>query len=140
MGKLKVEDLMTSKVSSVHPDEDLARLNDLMLELNIRHVPVIDSEGMLVGIVSQRDLLRSALDTIGALPDPQQRDLLQSTKVSEIMVAEPETTTGDQDISEAGRILLENKLGCLPVVEGDKLIGIITEADFVKYVVENPEE
>ena len=137
MIKLKVRDLMTEKVYSIKANEDLARLNDLMSDIRIRHVPVVGEEGELVGIVSHRDLLRSALDAEGVLPLSEQRDLLRNTKVREIMVSDVETADPDQDLQEAGRIMLENKLGCLPVVEGTHLVGILTEADFVKYVVKH---
>lgn len=136
MGKLKVMDLMTENVFSVNADEDLSRLNDLMEDIHVRHIPVKDQEGRLVGLVSQRDLTRSALYTSRDLPLTEQRELLKRMKVSEIMTADPETTEMDQDIEEAGQIMLDNKLGCLPVVENGKLVGILTEADFVKFVVE----
>ncbi|MDL1872386.1 CBS domain-containing protein [Deltaproteobacteria bacterium PRO3] len=136
MGKLKVMDLMTENVFSVNADEDLARLSDLMEDIHVRHMPVKDKEGRLVGLVSQRDLLRSALFTAKDLPLTEQRELLQRMTVGEIMTADPETAEMDDDIEEAGRVMLDNKLGCLPVVEGGKLVGILTEADFVKFVVE----
>lgn len=136
MENLKVRDLMTENVYSIQADEDLDKLNELMGEIHVRHVPVVDGDGDIVGLVSQRDLIRSALDTIGALPKPQQKELLGNTKVSEIMVSNPETADPDMDIVEAGRIMLDNKWGCLPVSEGNHLIGILTEADFIKYVVE----
>ncbi|MCC7345286.1 MAG: CBS domain-containing protein [Deltaproteobacteria bacterium] len=139
MGKLKVMDLMTENVFSVNADEDLARLSDLMEDIHVRHMPVKDKEGRLVGLVSQRDLLRSALYTAKDLPLTEQRELLQRMTVGEIMTADPETAEMDDDIEEAGRVMLENKLGCLPVVEGGKLVGILTEADFVKFVVEGGE-
>ncbi|KAB2843033.1 CBS domain-containing protein [bacterium] len=136
MGKLKVMDLMTENVFSVNADEDLARLSDLMEDIHVRHMPVKDKEGRLVGLVSQRDLLRSALYTSKDLPLTEQRELLKRMTVGEIMTSDPETAEMDDNIEEAGRIMLENKLGCLPVVEGGKLVGILTEADFVKFVVE----
>lgn len=139
MGKLKVMDLMTENVFSVNADEDLARLSDLMEDIHVRHMPVKDKEGRLVGLVSQRDLLRSALYTAKDLPLTEQRELLQRMTVGEIMTADPETAEMDDDIEEAGRVMLDNKLGCLPVVEGGKLVGILTEADFVKFVVEGGE-
>jgi len=139
MGKLKVMDLMTENVFSVNADEDLARLSDLMEDIHVRHMPVKDKEGRLVGLVSQRDLLRSALYTAKDLPLTEQRELLQRMTVGEIMTADPETAEMDDDIAEAGRVMLDNKLGCLPVVEGGKLVGILTEADFVKFVVEGGE-
>lgn len=136
MGKLKVMDLMTENVFSVNADEDLSRLSDLMDDIHVRHMPVKDKEGRLVGLVSQRDLLRSALYTSKDLPLTEQRELLKRMTVGEIMTSDPETAEMDDNIEEAGRIMLENKLGCLPVVEGGKLVGILTEADFVKFVVE----
>jgi len=140
MEKLKVKDLMTDSVLSIHAEEDLEKLNALMGEINVRHVPVVDDEGEVIGIVSQRDLLRSALDTIGVLPQVQQKDLLSSTTVREIMVADPQTVEADENIEEAGQIMLDAKWGCLPVVEGKRLVGILTESDFIKYVVSNPQK
>ena len=140
MEKLKVQDLMTERVLSIQADEDLEKLNELMGEIQVRHIPVVDDEGDLIGIVSQRDLLRSALDTIGILPQAQQKDLLSNTTVREIMVADPETVEAGQNIDEAGQIMLDNKLGCLPVVEGYKLVGILTEADFVKFLATHPQK
>lgn len=140
MAKLKVRDLMTEQVLSIGADEDLEKLNSLMGDIHVRHVPVVDDDGEVIGIVSQRDLLRSALDTIGVLPQAEQKDLLTQTTVREIMVADPETVEAIQDIDEAGQIMLDNKLGCLPVVDGTRLIGILTEADFVKFLVNRPEK
>ncbi len=140
MGKLKVSDLMTKKVFSIQANEDLGALYDLMTEIHVRHIPVVDDEGSLVGIVSQRDLLRSALYTEEELPESQMRDLLENIKVEEIMTADPETVEPDQEINEAGRLMLDNKLGSLPVVDGTNLVGILTEADFVKYVVDQESE
>ncbi len=136
MPNLLVRDLMTEKLFTVRPEHDLAHLNDMMAEMHVRHMPVVDEDGALVGLVSQRDLLRTAMDPAGMLPVSEQRELLRNTRVREIMTVEVETATPDTDIAEAGNLMLENKLGCLPVVEGEQLVGILTESDFVKYVVQ----
>lgn len=133
---LFVRDLMTEDVATVAVDDDLSVLYDLMDARRIRHVPVIDEAGELVGIVSQRDLMRGALGEAGGLPMSAQRDLLRSASVGAIMVTEPMTVEPDTTLREAGEILLEHKLGCLPVLDGDELVGIITESDFVRYTVE----
>lgn len=133
---LKVRDLMTDNVATVQVDDDLSVLYDLMDSRRIRHVPVLDEDGDLVGIVSQRDLIRGALGDAGGLPMSAQRDLLRSAQVGAIMVTEPTTVESDTSLREAGELLLEHKLGCLPVLEGDELVGIITESDFVRYTVE----
>lgn len=140
MAKLKVRNLMTESVFSIQADEDLARLNDLMDDLQVRHVPVVNSDGDVVGLVSQRDLIRRVLYTSEELTLNEQRDLLQEMLVQEIMVPDPETVDPETEIDEAGRIMLDNKLGCLPVVEDEHLVGILTEADFVKYVSNHPQE
>lgn len=139
MANLKVRDLMTEEVFSISAQEDLIKLNDLMEDIHSRHVPVVDEDGNVVGLVSQRDLTRSALDLEGNLPEAQQRELLKSMRVEEVMTVEPQTAEPDQNLAEAARIMLDNKLGCLPVVENEHLVGILTEADFVKYVAEQEE-
>lgn len=127
---------MSENVATVQEDDDLSTLYDLMDARRIRHVPVLEENGEVVGIVSQRDLLRGALGDAGGLPMSAQRDLLRSASVAEIMVSEPMTVEPDTTLKEAGETLLEYKLGCLPVVEGDRLVGIITESDFVRFTVE----
>ncbi len=135
MATLQVQDLMTDHVFSVRENEDLAQLTALMEDIHVRHVPVIDEEGILRGLVSHRDLLSSVLYAQQDLPQNELQELLKSMTVKEIMVEGVETAEADQDITDAGSIMLDNKLGCLPVVEGDRLVGILTEADFVKFVV-----
>ena len=136
MGPLRVSDLMTANVVTLRAEDDLAALHDLMTERQIRHVPIVDAEGDLVGLVSHRDLLRYALSRASELPVDAQRALLRHLRVEEVMIADPEVTEADADIREAAQIMLDNKYGCLPVVEGARLVGILTEADFVRFVSE----
>ena len=122
MSKLHVRDLMTSAVVSVGPDEPIDQVQALMERKHIRHVPVVDGAGRVLGVVSQRDVI--------------QRALLEDTgAVSEIMAWKADTIEADDELSKAARIMLDQKYGCLPVVEHGRLAGILTEADFVKYVV-----
>jgi CBS domain-containing membrane protein len=126
---------MTEKVYSVRPSEDLARLVDLMEDIHVRHVPVVDDDRVVVGLVSQRDLVREVLHGRN-LPFSETRELLSRKRVRSIMTKDIETVEPDTRIDEAGQLMLDNKLGCLPVVEGDRLVGILTESDFVKFTVE----
>jgi CBS domain-containing membrane protein len=122
MSNLHVRDLMTSAVVSVGPDEPIDKVQGLMERKHIRHIPVVDGAGRVLGVVSQRDVI--------------QRALLEDTgAVSEIMAWKTETIGADEPLSKAARIMLGHKYGCLPVVEHGRLAGILTEADFVKYVV-----
>ena len=132
----KALDLMVEGVATLQPGDNIAMLNDLMSSRQIRHVPIVDSDGDLVGLVSHRDMLRHVLSNASELPMSAQRELLRHIRVEEIMIADPETTEPDSDLYDAAQVMLENKYGCLPVVEGARLVGILTEADFVRYVAE----
>jgi len=132
----QVRDLMTAEVFTLRPQDDLASLYDLMDGKHIRHVPIVDRDRELVGLVTQRDLSRSALGSEEA-PLSLQRDMLRCRRVREIMATEVDTVEPDEDLRVAAEILLENKIGCLPVVEGAHLVGILTESDFVRRYVQN---
>jgi len=102
----------------------------------VRHVPVVDREGELVGLVTHRDLARGVLGRTQELPIGVEEDLLRRRRVGEIMVTEPDTIEPETPLREAAEIMLENKIGCLPVTEGTHLVGILTEADFVRDYLE----
>jgi CBS-domain-containing membrane protein len=133
MKNLKVRDLMTGVVLSVHPDDTVETVYDLMHERGIRHLTVVDQEGDLVGLVSHRDLLRYSPIERAEVPLFLMREILRRTRVEEVMTSEVETAEPDTPASAAARIMFENKFGCLPVLEGSKLVGILTESDFVRF-------
>ncbi len=134
--RTEVRDLMIDRVFSLRPGDDLEALYELMNEHHIRHVPVVDQDGDLVGLVTQRDLARSALGAQENLPLSVQQEILRRRRVREIMATEVEVVEPDESLRTAAEMLLENKIGCLPVVEGEHLVGILTEADFVRRFVE----
>jgi CBS domain-containing membrane protein len=129
---MRVSDLMTPGVFAVGVEDDLETVTNLMDDRNIRHAPVVDSAGNLVGLVTQRDLLRTGLGGQGQLPPEAERQARLHVAVGEIMIPDVVTARPDQDIRDAARIMLDNKFGCLPVVEDSRLVGIVTEADFVR--------
>jgi|APFre7841882630_1041343.scaffolds.fasta_scaffold35927_3 CBS domain-containing membrane protein len=138
MRRLQVRDLMTDTLFTLRPQDDLAVLYDLMDAKHIRHVPVVDRERELVGLVTQRDLSRSALGVQEDAPLSLQREMLRRRKVREIMATEVDTVEPDEDLRVAADMLIENKIGCLPVVEGTHLVGILTESDFVRLFTRSP--
>jgi CBS domain-containing protein len=91
---------------------------------HIRHVPVEDKEGRLVGLVTHRGLLRMMIKS-----DSSNSKL---TTVEEIMVKDPVTVSPSTSSLEAMELMRNNRLGCLPVVDGDQLVGIITSYDFLE--------
>ena len=132
MSVMYVRDLMTRDVVSAQPGDSLARLRNLMIDRDVRHMPVTEGEGNLVGLVSQRDLLRNHLIEQTDVPDFIEDALLERLLVREVMTTGVVSVEPDSDIREAAQIMFENKYGCLPVVEGNRLVGILTESDFVR--------
>lgn len=133
MSDLRVRDLMTPDVITVLPDDSIATAYELMLDHRIRHLLVIDEDGDLVGVLTHRDLLRNSLIERAGLPLSFQRDVMHQIRVEEVMTSEVETTEPGQWLQEAALLMYENKYGCLPVIEGSRPVGILTEADFVRF-------
>jgi len=129
---LLVRDVMTKDVATLDRNEKLAVADDVMRLGRIRHLPIIDEDGALAGIVSQRDLFHSGLLRAlgyGSHAKDRAMDLLV---LKEAMKTEVETVTPSAPLAEAAKTMLEKKIGCLVVVEGKKIVGILTESDFVK--------
>lgn len=123
---------MTEQVFSVPPGESLERVYAEMAERGLDHVTVVQ-DGEVVGVVSQRDLLRYVFAGHPDLPLLFQRALLRQTRVEEVMTSEVETADPDQPLAEAAQVMSESRLGCLPVVVGWRVVGMLTQADFVRY-------
>ncbi len=129
---MRVADLMTTDLIMLNEADnlDLARME--MDLARIRHLPVV-RKGRLVGLLTHRDILRAMCSVFAGIDGMEQSDILQEVPVRQIMSREVRTVEPDLDAAEAGRLLLDNKFGCLPVVaEGNLLVGIVTEADFVE--------
>jgi CBS domain-containing membrane protein len=135
MNELRVRDLMTSNVITVRPDDSIATAYELMLDNRFRHLAVVDKDGDLIGLLTHRDLLRYALIERVELPLSLQRSILRRIRVEDVMTSEVETAEPGQWLAEAALVMFENKYGCLPVVEGSRVVGMITEADFVRFFV-----
>jgi CBS domain-containing protein len=136
MQQLLVRDVMTKEATTLKRNEVLTLASDIMQLGRIRHLPVLDDNGSkLVGILSQRDLFREALARALGYGQRAQRKVLDSLLVKDVMTTDLITTSPDVSLIEAARILMERKIGCLPVIEGGMLVGILTEADFVALFV-----
>jgi len=129
---LRVRDVMSKDVATIERNEKLMVADDVMRLGRIRHLPVVDSDGALAGIVSQRDLFHSGLIKALGYGTHAQRQALDMLVIKEAMKSEVVTTTPETKLGEAARLMLEKKIGCLVVVEGAKIVGILTESDFVR--------
>jgi acetoin utilization protein AcuB len=107
-----------------------------MHRAQVRHLPVLKDDGTLVGVITDRDLRHHLFSppvyhAIGTSPIDT---LLQAARVSEIMSAPAVTVESSQDIAEAAGVMLRDKIGSLPVIEGGRLVGIITETDLLREI------
>jgi len=130
-----VRDVMTSEVRTLERNATLRTADEVMRLGRIRHLPVVDEDGALVGIVSQRDLFHSGLLRALGYGVHAKEQALELLVLKEAMKDEVITVSPDAPLGEAAKIMLERKLGCLVVVEGRKIVGILTESDFVKLKV-----
>ena len=120
-----VRERMTAPVVTVPRDTDYQQALQIMQEKRLRRLPVVDRERRLVGIVAERDLLLAATRYPRAGVD-----------VGEFMATDIVSATPDMDIGAAARLMLEHRVGGLPVLEGGALVGIITESDIFRRFVE----
>ena len=127
LAALKVSDLMTTNVITARI-EDTMDLADLDMKLaHIRHIPVVDGQNQVVGIVSDRDILRA----FGALGD-------SSLIIGAVMTDRVETIEASAPARQALKIMLERKISCLPVRDPHgSLVGVITETDFMRLLFES---
>jgi CBS domain-containing membrane protein len=140
---LAVRDLMTPAGPSLRSDETVEAALALILRHRRRHLTVVDGDGDLVGLVSLRDLVAGppVPMTIATAPPGPPGPLgpttaaapLSEWQVEEVMTSEVETAEPGQSLAEAAQVMFENGFGCLPVVEGSRLVGLLTEADFVRW-------
>src|SRR5919202_2083767 len=131
---MRVADWMTPDPVTIAPGATAGEALALMRQRRIRHLPVVDG-GRLVGMLSDRDL-RSALPSavvLGELED----DPAASRSVVEIMTADPLTIPPSQPVEEAARLLTERRVGAVPVVEGARLLGILSADDLLRAFVES---
>ena len=133
---MKVKDVMTREVRTVQRNDQLGVADKLMKDERIRHLPVIDESGDVCAVVSQRDLFRGALLRALGYGSRAEETVLRQVVVKEAMSAELFTTTPDTAVAEAARVMIERRVGCLPVLDAGKLVGIVTETDFVRLVAQ----
>ncbi len=131
-----VGDRMSHPVITVPPDMPVVDALNLMRVEHIRRTPVVDDKGKLVGIVSDKDLLNASPSAATTLSVWEINYLLSKITVADVMTKEVVTITEDTPIEEAARIMADNKIGGLPVTRDGKVVGIITETDLFKILLE----
>jgi len=131
-----VRELMTRSVRTLGRNDKLSAADSLMRSERIRHLPVLDEQGRLSGIVSQRDLFFSALMQALGFGTTTHDRMLNRILVKEVMTENVITTTPETQVTAAARLMVDQKIGCLPVVEDERLVGILSESDIVSAVAQ----
>jgi acetoin utilization protein AcuB len=130
-----VRNYMSSNPITIGLDVSFPEAMGMLRRQKIRRLPVVD-KGKLVGIIVEKDLLSNQPSPATTLSIHEMYALLERLRVRQIMSRPVITVEGDCPVEEAARIMVERKIGCLPVMDGERLAGIITETDIFKALVE----
>jgi acetoin utilization protein AcuB len=131
---VKVKDIMTEKLVTIEPDEPIIQAIKAMDEGGLRRLPVLKA-GHLIGIITDRDI-RKALNSPMVFHEKTYADyLLREIRVGSCMTREPLTVSPQADIVDAAALMEQEKIGRLPVMNGNRLVGIITVSDLVDYLI-----
>jgi CBS domain-containing membrane protein len=123
---------MSRDVKTMHRNDKLSLADELMKVGGFRHVVVVeDDDSEVVGIVSHRDIFYSALAWSTGQGETAHQKALDSIPVKNVMCTDVETVAPDTPLADAARIMLEKKIGCLPVIRSERLVGVLTEGDFL---------
>ena len=134
LSNTQVRDLMSRPVQTLERNDKLTVADRTMNSERIRHLPVLDDSGRVVGIVSQRDLFLSALVRALGFGSASRDRTFAVIPVKEVMSENVATTRPNTPIAEAAQLMVDRRIGCLPVVEDEALVGILSESDIVAAV------
>ncbi len=129
---MKVKNLMQSHVVTLNAANSLDVAGDIMRMSRIRHLPVVEADKRLVGLLSQRDLFKASISSVLGFAQEREHEWLGEVSVREVMTEEVTTIEPEAGVVEAVDKMIAGKFGCLPVVEEGKLVGLITETDCLR--------
>ncbi len=124
---ITIDELMTPKPYSLTAEHTLEDARLMMTDKNIRHIPITDKNDHLVGLVTQRDVLEAT--------EPGSGHATKDMLLGDIMISNVSVIHQTSSVRQAGLFLQQHKYGCLPVVADDKLVGIITDSDFITVAI-----
>jgi acetoin utilization protein AcuB len=129
---VRIREIMPEKMVTISESDTLSTVEDIMTLGEVRHMPVVRG-GRLVGIVSERDLLRVSLSNLTEFGTEQRRAFLHVVEIARVMSTPPIVIDPEASVTEAARVMALHKIGCLPVVEDDELLGIVTDTDLLRH-------
>jgi len=131
-----VGQLMSSPVLCAHLNQRMTQLGRLFFELNIHHLPVIDTQGTLIGLLSASDVLKAFISKVPQLERADEDTINQQLSVGEIMTPDPISVSESMSVKEAAELFNTHNFQSLPVVKEGKLVGIVTTRDLINYLGE----
>jgi CBS domain-containing protein len=131
---MKVGDVMRHPVASLRADDNLDLAEALMLIGRIRHLPIVDGSDRLLGLVTHRDVLEASMSSVLGVDRAEHVARLRSVLATEVMVKDVVTASAQDDAVEALDLMIARKIGCLPVVENERVVGLITETDWLLHL------
>ena len=131
---MKISELMAKNPVAASTEDSVSKASQLMKDKRIRHLPILDEKGTVVGIMTDRDLKRASASDATLLEVHELLYLLNKLRVSDVMTKNPVTVSSESDVKAAAGLMVQNKIGCLPVVESGKLVGILSETDILAHV------
>ena len=131
-----IREWMTQDVITVTPDTSMMKASKILKENRIRRLPVVDAEGRLIGIVSDRDIKEASPSKATTLDMHELYYLLSEIKVKDIMTRDPFTVRAEDTVETVALNMIEKRIGGLPVIDdGGKLVGIISDSDVFKVLI-----
>ena len=132
---LIVSDLMTTQLFTLLESDSLYTAKQIMEMARVRHVPIVDAKDTFIGLITHRDMLSVAVSKLSDIAPSTQDELDAGIPLREIMRTDVAIVSSDTQLRDGAQMLLDHKYGCLPVVDNGKLVGIITEADFLRLTI-----
>lgn len=129
-----VGSVMTKSPITIKASDSLLAATRILKEKGFKHLPVLDGNGALVGVVTDRDLKRASASDATTLEVHELLYLLDKLKIEQVMTRKPVSVASQETVQNAAKLMVEKKIGCLPVVEGGKVAGILTKDDLLRLV------
>ncbi|MBK8971009.1 MAG: CBS domain-containing protein [Hahellaceae bacterium] len=132
---LKLEEMMSTPVATLTPENSVLDAKRLMEKNDIRHIPIVNHKEKLVGMFTRTDLMAAMDSSVYHLPDEQQEAQQAEIQIADVMRTKVATASLHTSLRDAAEFLVTRKYGCLPIIHEERVVGIVTEGDFVKAMI-----
>ncbi len=132
---ITVKELMMEQLYTLKPTNTVHEARDLMLDKQVRHIPIVDYDGKFIGLVTKRDILAASISSLVDIDKTERDELDDGIPIAEIMITDVVVAQENASLLDAAQNILDQKYGCLPIFRNETLVGILTESDFVRLAI-----